>query len=133
MDAGPAFNGPVFNFSISQQIQKTSYTLAFEGGYREQYFTSQNLGFSKYYQAMANVTHKLQERVSLGLTGTLARDEYQNPDRTDLTSGLTGTLAYQPLKWLTVSIEASNNIRDSDLNGNSYRENRALLRLTAEY
>ncbi len=133
VDAGPTFSGPVYNFSISKQIQKTSYTLALEGGYREQYFTSENLGFSKYDQAMANVTHKFWERMSLGLTGTYGRDEYQNPDRTDWNWGLAGNLSYQPLKWLTVSLEASNNARDSDLNGNSYRENRALLRLTAEY
>ena len=133
VDAGPTFSGPVYNFSITQLIQKTSYTLALEGGYREQYFTSENLGFSKYDQVRANVTHQLWERMSLGLTGTYGRDEYQNPDRTDWTWGLAANLSYQPLKWMTVSLEASNNARDSDLNGNSYRENRAVLKLTAEY
>ena len=127
VDAGPTFSGPVYNFSITQQIQKTSYTLALEGGYREQYFTSENLGFSKYDQVRAIVTHQLWERMSLGLTGTYGRDEYQNPDRTDWTWGLAANLSYQPLKWMTVSIEASNNARDSDLNGNSYRENRAVV------
>ncbi len=71
MDTGPSFNGPVYNFSITQRFQRTNYTLAFEGGYREQYFTAENLGFSRYNQARANVTHKLRERMSVGLTGTL--------------------------------------------------------------
>jgi hypothetical protein len=71
--------------------------------------------------------------MSLGLTGTYGRDEYQNPDRTDWNWGLAGNLSYRPLKWMTASLEASNNARDSDVNGNSYRENRVLLKLTAEY
>jgi hypothetical protein len=133
VDAGPTFNGPVYNFSITQTGPRTTYTFAFEGGYRESYFTSENLGFSRYHQAMANVTHKLWERMSVGLTGTLGRDEYQNPDRTDWSWSLAGNLSYQPLKWMTVSLEASNNARESDLNGNSFRENRAVLKLTAEY
>jgi hypothetical protein len=133
VDAGPSMSGPVYNFSITQLSQKTTYTLALQGGYREQYFTSDNLGFSKYNQIMANITHKLQERLTLGLTGTLGRDEYENPSRTDNNWGLIGTLSYQPLKWLTVSLEGSSQARESDLNGNSYRDNRGILRLTAEY
>ena len=56
------------------------------------------------------MTHQLWERMSLGLTGTYGRDEYQNPDRTDWNWGLAGNLSYQPLKWMTVSLEASNNV-----------------------
>jgi hypothetical protein len=133
VDTGASFDGPVYNLSITQRLQRTNYTLALEGGYREQYFTAENLGFSRYNQAQANVTHKLWERTSVGLTGTVSQDEYQNPDRIDWTWGVTGNLSYQPLKWLTVSLEASSRARDSDLSGTSYRENRILLKFTAEY
>ncbi len=133
VDTGPSLSGPVYNFSITQTGPRTTYALAIQGGYREQYFTTENLGFSKYNQIVASVTHKLMERLSLGFSGILARDEYQFPSRTDDSWALTGKLSYQPLKWLTVSLEASNNARDSDLNGDSFRENRGILRLTAVY
>jgi hypothetical protein len=133
VDAGPSFNGPVINLSVTQRVQRTSYTLAFDSGYREQFFTTDNLGFSRYYQATAGVTHKLRERLSVGLTGSLSRDEYAQPDRIDYLYRITGNLSYQPLKWLTASLEAGNSGRESEQNGNNYRDNRVMLKLTAEY
>ena len=119
VDAGPSFNGPVINFSVTQRVQRTSYTLTFDSGWREQSFTANTLGnqgFSKYYQALASVTHQLQERLSVGLTGSLTRDEYQLPDHTDYTYSVAANLAYRPLKWLTTSLEAGNYGRDSEVN-----------------
>ena len=73
---------------------------------------------------MATVTHQLRERLSVGLTGSLSRDEYEQPDRIDYLYSVAGNLSYQPLKWLTASLEAGNYGRESELNGNSYRDNR---------
>jgi len=136
VDAGPSFNGPVINLSVTQRVQRTSYTLAFDSGWRNQSFTANTLGnqgFSKYYMATATVTHQLRERLSLGLTGSLTRDEYQLPDHIDYTYNIAANLAYRPLKWLTASLEAGNSGRESELNVNSYRDNRVMLKLTAEY
>ena len=134
VDAGPSFNGPVINLSISHTLSvRTSYNVAFSSGYREQYFTTDNLGFSKYYQLQGGIKHQLRERLSTGLTGSLSRDDYQAPERTDYLYSVTGNVSYQPLKWLTAYLEAGNYGRESDLNGNSYRDNRAWLKLTAEY
>ena len=55
------------------------------------------------------------------------------PDRIDYIYSVAGNLSYQPLKWLTASLEAGNYGRESELNGNSYRDNRVMLKLTAEY
>jgi hypothetical protein len=133
IDTGTPTNGPVLNFSITQQTPRTTYTISFDGGYREDYFTAQNMGFSLYYGVRANVTHRLRERLSVGLTGLLLRDEYKNPDYKNWNWGLTGNLSYQPYKWMTISLGASNNSRESDLSESSYRENRIFLKLTAEY
>jgi hypothetical protein len=133
MDVGPSLNGPVYNLSISYHVQRTVYTLGFDGGFRENFFTSENLGSSKYNQVTANVTHQLWERLSVGLTGFLSRDEYQLPDRIDLAYGLEGNLSYKPLKWLIVSLQAFFNGRNSDIEGDSYRQNRILLKFTAEF
>jgi hypothetical protein len=134
VDAGPSFNGPVINLSITHQVTaRTSYNAAFASGYRENYFTSDNLGFSKYYQLQGGITHQLRERLSLGLIGSLSRDEYQDPERIDYLYSVVGNVSYQPLKWLKAYLEAGNYGRQSDLNGNSYRDNRVMLRLTAEF
>ena len=95
-DVGSPLSGPVCNFSLTQLLQRTRLTLAFEGGYQEQYFTSDNLGISLYTRARATVTHQFRERLSVGLTGALERDEYQNPDRIDYTYGITGTFPTSP-------------------------------------
>jgi hypothetical protein len=135
VDAGPSFNGPVINLSINHQVSaRTSYNAIFASGYRENYFTSDNLGFSKYYQLQGVITHQLRERLSVGLTALLSRDEYQDTaDRIDYLYSITGNVSYRPLKWLTAYLEAGNYGRESDLNGNNYRDNRVMLRLTAEY
>ena len=65
--------GRSLTFRLPSASKETSYTLTFDSGYREQYFTANTLGnqgFSKYYQALATVTHQLRERLSVGLTGS---------------------------------------------------------------
>jgi hypothetical protein len=133
IDAGSSFNGPVYYLGATQRGQKTVYTLSIQGGYQYNYYTSDNLGLSKYDQATAAVTYKLWERVTLGLAGNLWRNEYQNPERLDWTWSVKGSLAYQLWRWLTVNFEVSNESRDSDSAGDSYRDNKVLLRITAEF
>jgi hypothetical protein len=126
-------NGPVFYLGVSQRGLKTTYSLSFDGGYRFDYFTSSNQGFAKYYQAQANVTYQLMQRLSLGLTGLAALDEYELPKDTQYNYQLVGNISYQPLKWLTIALEAGNYGRNSDINGNSYRNNRAMLTFSGTY
>jgi hypothetical protein len=133
VEAGSPLNGPVYELSITQRVQRTSYNLAFRGGFREQYFTSTQQGGSEYNQAQLNVTYQLWERLSVGLTGTITRDEYQNPAYVDWSWGLAGNIAHKPLKWLTVSFVAGNYGYSSDVNRDSYRDNQISLRLIAEY
>jgi hypothetical protein len=132
-EKGDSFNKPVYSLSLTQQSQKTNYTVSLDGGYQEQYFTADNLGFTWFNHARAGVTHRVGERMSLGFTGTLGMEQYQNPDRIDWTWGLTGNFSYQPLKWLTISLLASTITRDSDLSGNNYLENRVSLNFKAEF
>lgn len=133
VDTGPALSGPIYNFSITQQGQRTSYTLAFEGGYQEQYFTSDNLGISFYNRIRGTINHRFQQKVNLGLAVNFGREDYQNPDRIDYVYSVTGNLSYQLFRWLTASLEAGNYGRDSDLESNTYRNNRVMLIIKAEY
>jgi hypothetical protein len=126
-------NGPVFLLGITQKDQKTTYSLTVEGGYRFDYFTASNQGFSKYYEGRAGVSYQLTQRLSVGLIGTASRDEYQSPQDTQYNYRLLGNISYQPLKWLTISLGGGNYSRNSDIDGNSYRDNRITLVLTGTY
>jgi hypothetical protein len=132
-DFGPSINKPVYNMSITQSFQRTNYTMGLDGGYRQSNFTAENQGFTWYNQIRANVTHRLWERMSLGLTGALIRDEYNIPYQVDLYWDLVGSFSYQPLRWLTISLEASTRSRDSDREIDSYQQNRVFLSFKAQY
>ena len=86
---GGKTQGPSFNLSLAKSAEKTTYTLSFVGGYTEDYITAQNLGFTKTYASYGTIKHQLTQRTSVGLTGSLARDEYSS-DRKDLGLGNLG-------------------------------------------
>jgi hypothetical protein len=112
---------------------RTTYKLYLQGGYTEDFFTSENLGFSLYHRATGSLNHKLGQRVSIGCFGSLEWAEFINPAHTDTTWGIGGTASYMPLKWLTLSLEVSHRDRQSDVDSYEYAENRGMLKITATY
>jgi hypothetical protein len=131
----PTFSGPTFNISLTQRAQFTTYNIGLEGGYREDLFTSQNLGFTKYYRAFGSITYQLYRRTSLGFYITGERAEYSQayPGRIDWIGTASGTISHQPLKWLTISLVGSHRRDTSNQNEFDYTENRVILRLTATF
>ncbi len=127
---GPSTGGFSYDAALTGRGEKTTYTFAFQGGYREDYFTSENLGFTKYHSAIASITHRLQQRVTLGISGTVERAEYAS-DRRDWIYSARGYASFQLLRWLSLSLEASHRANDSDVDTLDYIENRVLLRLSA--
>jgi hypothetical protein len=125
-------NGYSYLISLSQKDQKTTYTFSLQGGFTQDFFTSQNLGFTRYNRAYAKISHRLLERLTLNFTGLLERAEFDN-NRTDWISGVTGGASYQVLNWLTLSMEASHQENNSTTDINSYIQNRAIFKLTAIY
>ena len=90
----------------AKNTEKTKYTLAFNGGYTEDYITAQNLGFTQTYTLYGTIKHQLTQRMSLGLTGSVAREEYST-DQKDWVYGIWGNASYLILKWLTASLQVS--------------------------
>ena len=129
---GSTTDGFFFNGSLTQRAEKTTYTLLLQGGYTEDYFTSENLGFTKYYRGVGTISHRLLERMTVGLTGTLERAEYSS-DRKDWTWGIHGNASYALLKWLSVSLEAGHRDNDSNQDNFDYSEYRGLFRITASF
>jgi hypothetical protein len=131
----PTFSGPTYNIGITQRAQRTTYELAIEGGYREDLFTAENLGFTKYDRAVGSLTIQLQRRFNVGVSGSAERAEFSQafPGRIDWIYGARGTAAYQPLRWLTISMEVAHSRNSSNEDAFDYIDNRIIFRLTAKY
>jgi hypothetical protein len=132
-ETGSKTDGVSYSASITNLGARTTYTFSFQGGYNEDYFTSDNLGFNRYHRLTGSLTHLLERRLSIGFTGSVERAEYIDTDREDWIWGVGGNLSYTPLKWLTISLEVSHRENDSNIDINDYKENRGIIRLTATY
>ena len=124
--------GPVYDIVIKQRTQKTTYTLGFQGGYIEDYFTAQNLGFAKYNQVIGTITHQLMERFTVTISGRYQRPKFNN-GRLDNIWGATTEASYRILKWLTIGPEFSYIGDHSNQDAAKYTDFRGLFRVTATY
>jgi hypothetical protein len=129
-ESGTSTDGISYDVGLTESGERTTYTLSFQGGYREDYFTAENLGFTKYHRAIASITHRLEQRVTLGISGTVERAEYVS-DRKDWIYSAGGNASFQLLRWLSLSFEASHRGNDSNVDSVEYIENRVFLRLSA--
>ena len=129
-DGQDGFNGML---SLTQRDRLTNYSFILEGGYREELFTAENLGFTQYYRASAIVTHRLTERFSVGLIGIVERTDYAQNPRKDWLYTADATADYQILRWLTIGARAGYGEDDSNIPTSSYDEWHAFLTLTASY
>ncbi len=131
--SGTGTDGLSYKASITQLDDlRTTYILTLQGGFTEDYFTSENLGFKLYHRLTGSWKHFLAKRTSIGFSGSVERVEFDQ-GRKDWMQGVTGTLAHQPLKWLTVALECSHRVRSSNIDSYDYTENRAMIKITATY
>jgi hypothetical protein len=133
LNQDPKFNGLTFKVDLANTDNRTMYVLSIQGGYTEDYFTSQNLGFEKYYRATGSIKHNLEKRFSVGCSGSIERVEYVGQERIDTIWSVGPSASYQLLKWLSLSLEISHNANQSNVPANEYIENKGILRLTASY
>ena len=78
------------------------------------------------------INHKLTQRMSVGLTGSVAREEYSS-DQKDWVYGIWGNASYLILKWLTGSLQVSYTEDHSNIKIESYRDIRGSCKLTANF
>ena len=129
---GSTTGGLYYDAKLSQRTQKTTYTLLFQGGYNEDYFTAENLGFSKYHRVIGTIDHQLRERLSVGLSSSLERAKFSS-GQLDRIWGVRGDASYRVFKWLTISLEASHRENLSNIDIRDYKENRGMFRVTANF
>jgi hypothetical protein len=126
-------NGPKGILSLTQKDKLTTYTLSLEAGYKEDVFSTQNLGFSRYDRALAVVNHMLTQRFSVGLVGVAEHSDYAFDPRIDWVYTADATASYALLKWLSISGRAGWQQRDSNISVYDYNEFHAYVTLSATY
>jgi hypothetical protein len=131
-DTGSKKDGISYRASITNRDERTSYILTMQGGYTEDFFTSENLGFTRYHRLTGSFTHSPDAKMSFGMYGSGERADFES-DRRDWIWGIGATASYNPLKWLAFSLDISHRERDSDEETYSYTENRGIIRITASY
>jgi hypothetical protein len=126
-------NGLTFEADLANKDVRTTYVVSIQGGYTEDYFTAQNLGFQKYYRATGSIQHNLEKRFSIGCSGSIEKVDFTDMERSDTILGVGASASYQPLKWLTLSLEISHNANKSNISVDEYVENKGILKLNASY
>jgi hypothetical protein len=131
--AGPKKEGVSYKGEIANTDPRTTFKLNAQGGYTEDYFTSENLGFNKYHRVIGSLNHRLDQRMSVGCFGSVEWAEFENPLHKDTVWGVGASASYMPLKWLTLALEISHKNRQSDVSTYEYKENRGMFTITAQY
>jgi hypothetical protein len=132
-EQGKTTDGLSLDAGITQRTQRLTLDFAVQGGYNYDFFSSETLGFYKYYRGIASISYRMAERLTASLLGTVERDEYVDADRKDWVWRAGPTLSYQPWRWLTASLGGTYGQLSSNQDINDYEEWRAFLRLTATY
>ena len=130
---GSGVDGLSYKADLANSDQRTTYILSLQGGYIQDFFTSDNLGFARYHRLTGSLNHMLDRRLSIGCLGSVERAEYETEDRSDTIWGIGGTASYMALKWLTFALEVTHRERQSSIDLYDYTENRAVLTITATY
>jgi hypothetical protein len=129
---GSTTNGYYYDVSFTQSAQRTSYTISFQGGYTEDYFTAENLGFTKYHRAIGTITHQVMEKIAVGLRSSFELAKSGGGER-DRIWGIGGNASYQALRWLVLSLDVSHRENHSDISDRDYSEYSGIFRITATY
>src|SRR4030042_2385634 len=135
---GSTTNGFSYDVSLTQRAERTTYSASFQGGYTEDYFTAENLGFNKYHRVIGRITHQLLQRMTVGFFSSYEWAKFsgsviEGKKPIDQIWAIGGNASYQILKWLTVSLDASHRENHSNISDRDYSEYRGLFRITATY
>lgn len=137
-ERGSTTKGFSYDASLSKRGEKTTYTLSFQGGYTEDFFTAENLGFTKYHRAIGRITHQLLQRMSVGLFSSFEWAKYpgsviEGKNPIDQIWAIGGNVSYQILRWLSISLDLSHRENHSNISDRDYSEYRGMFRITAMY
>jgi len=123
--------GLTYSLSYSKSFRHTTLSLSGSGGYRYEYGEAENTGFTEYYLIQAAVSRQFTRTLTGFANGSFRVEDFkQQEDRTDKTYTASLGLSKQLLKRVHFSIVYSYRKADSDLDRESYTENRVVAKIT---
>jgi len=134
---GPRTTYPSYGILLTQIARKTTYTLLFQGGFLEDYFSAENRGFTKQHRAIGRISHEFIQNMKVGIHGS-----YEwNKSLRSLTEGgeldrvrtVGGSTSYQLFTWLSLALDISYRDNRSNISDRDYSEYRGMFRVTARY
>ena len=125
-------NGGVFEFVLRKTLQRGGVRGEAGAGYDIGDLTAQNLGISRYYRAGLTGDYEIFRRFYGDIYGAYRHNKYIDtiPERQDdvYLAGIGCT--WQPYRWGSVRLGYSYNKVNSDIETNSYTENRIFLTIS---
>jgi hypothetical protein len=134
---GGSRDGPTFRANLATTQERSSFSISGSGGYDQDYYSSENLGSSEFYDASGTATYMLTENFRTFADASYRWEKFygddDTSDRRDKTWLVSGGLGYTLRDWLTLSLEGTHLRRDSTDNDQEFTDNRVMLLITASY
>jgi len=118
---------------LSTRYQRLTLSLYGEAGFDEDFTSAERLGFNELWRAGVAGRYQLLERLWAGGFFFIERKRFVDLDRRDRLWSARGSLNFAVLRWLFLSFEYGHSERDSNIDGESYRDNRYFGRIIAQY
>lgn len=120
------------NLGPAWQFARGSVRLNASSGYDQSYFGAEQLGFTTYYELEGRAAYAINRYITADVSGTYRRDRYleEEPVRKDREKRIGGGLSAMPARWISIRAEYVYRALDSTDPGDTYDENRVLVRAT---
>jgi hypothetical protein len=125
-------DGWVLNLLLRKTLRRGGVRFEAGGGYDYSYFTTQNLGFTRFYRAGVTGNYEIFRRFYGDAYASYRRNEYLDaiPQRDDDRYLAGGGVTWQATRWAAIRLGYQLNKVDSNRDNNDYTENRILLNLS---
>jgi hypothetical protein len=122
--------GPTFNLALTRTFARGSVTIGGDGGWQVDYIDRDRTGFTEYYGGFARATYQVLERVGLYAGATYRQDKDDLDIKSRFFRGNFG-VRWSFMRWFALSLDYAYADRNSDIETDSYTNNRVMLVLTA--
>jgi len=139
-EKGSKAGGPYYNALLTQRAQRTTYTISFEGGYTEDFFSAENRGLTEYHRAIGRVTRQLFRKTNVGI---FASYEWQKFVESAIATGgrkqinniwgIGGNASYELFRWLMLSLEVNYTKNNTNISNADYSDYRGIFKVTVAY
>ena len=123
-------DGYTYAASFIRRFQRGSYTLSALGGWDEGYQAAERRSFTRFWGVNTGMQYQLTQSLSNNLNASYRLNRDSDNMEWETLSGSYG-IQWTFLRWCSISLDYSYRERNSDIDTDDYRDNRVMLRITA--